>query len=122
MSRVDRAVRRTRQHLDQDEALLATAWGFEDEGRRARVVVVTDRRVVVGWRRPAPPDVLAAATTATFDATTRSLSLTDGAGTVRLRDVDPQDAQQVVALLHHRPDRPLAERLGSPNHVRIVEG
>lgn len=124
MSRVDRAVRRARQHLDHDEVLLVSAWGSEADGRRARVVVVTDRRVVVGWRRPTPPDVLSAATRARYDRTGRRLTLVDGDGDVivELRDVDHREGQQVAALLDRRHDRPLAERLGDPFHVRVVSG
>lgn len=122
MGRVDRAVRRARQHLDRDEALLASAWGVEADGRRARVVVVTDRRVVVGWQRPATPDVLAATATATFDRRGGILELQDGDTVVRLRDVDPREGQQVVGLLERRPDRPLSERIGSPFHVRVISG
>lgn len=121
MGRVDRAVRRARQHLDVDEVLLVSAWGVEADGRRARVVIVTDRRVVVGWRRPSPPDVLAASATATFDRRQRLLELHDDDTVVRLRDVDAREGQQVVALLHRRHDRPLAERIGSPFHVRVLD-
>ena len=122
MGRVDRAVRRARQHLERDEVLLVSAWGVEAEGRRARVVVVTDQRVVVGWRRPGQPDVLSPSTTATFDRRERRLTLVDGDTTVALRDVDPREGQQVVGLLDRRHDRPLAERLGSPFHVRVLPG
>lgn len=121
MSRVDRAVRRARQHLDRHEVLLVSAWGVEAEGRRARVVVVTDQRVIVGWRRPTAPDILSQATTATFERTGGLLTLTDGDVQLRLRDVDPREGQQVVALLDRQHDRPLAERIGDPFHVRILQ-
>ena len=121
MSRVDRAVRRVRQQLDQHEYLLASAWGVEVDGRRARVVVVTDRRVVVGWRRPSPPDVLSATATAVYDRAEGRLTLLDGDATVRLRDVDPREGRQVVALLDRAHERPLAERLGDAFHVRVLE-
>lgn len=122
MSRVDRAVRRVRQHLDGTEALVASAWGVEADGRRARVVVVTDRRVLVGWRRPAPPDVLAPAPSVSWDTREGLLTLEDGDVTVRLRDVDRREGQQVVDLLRHRAPRPLAERIGDPFHVRVLGG
>lgn len=120
MSRVDRAVRRVRQHLEGDEALLASAWGVEAEGRRARVVVVTDRRVLVGWRRPAPPDVLAPSATATWEPREGLLTLADGDTTLQLRDVDGREGRQVVQLLEHRAPRPLAERIGDGFHVRVL--
>lgn len=120
MSRVDRAVRRARQHLDPGEVLLVSAWGVEAEGRRARVVVVTDRRVIVGWRRPGQPDVLSVSTTASFDHAQHMLTLTDGDTVVGLRDVDPREGHQVVHLLDRAHTRPLAERLGGGNHVRIL--
>jgi hypothetical protein len=120
VSRVDRAIRRARQHLDRDEALLASAWGLEADGRRARVVVVTDRRVLVAWRRPSPPDELGMATTATYDRGDGVLALVDGDTTIRLRDVEPRDGRQVVQLLDRRHERPLADRIGAPFHVRVV--
>lgn len=121
MSRVDRAVRRARQHLDRNEALLASAWGVEAEGRRARVVVVTDQRVIVAWRRPSPPDELPRSTTATYQPADGALVLADGDRTVRLHGVDPREGRQVVALLDRPTDRPLADRIGAPFHVRVLE-
>lgn len=122
MSRIDRAVRRVREHLDRNEALLVSAWGIEAEGRRHRVVVVTDQRVLVAWRRPAGPQVLSATTSATYDRLDGLLVLTDGDTVVRLRAVDPREGRQVVQLLDRRHERPLAERLGSPFHVRVLPG
>lgn len=122
MSRVDRAVRRVRQHLDDDEALLVSAWGIEAEGRRHRVVVVTDQRVLVAWRRPGPPESLSASTSATYDRLDGLLVLTDGDTIVRLRAVESREGRQVVQLLDRRHERPLAERLGSPFHVRVIPG
>ena len=121
MSRVDRAVRRVRQHLDRDEYLQVSAWGVEADGRRARVVVVTDRRVLVGWRRPAPPDELSSRTRASFDRAQGQLTLVDGDTTVCLRDVDAREGRQVVALLDRTHALPLAERIGAPHHVRVLE-
>lgn len=122
MSRVDRAVRRVRQHLDDNEALLVSAWGIEAEGRRHRVVVVTDQRVLVAWRRPGPPESLSATTSATYDRLDGLLVLTDGDTVVRLRAVEPREGRQVVQLLDRRHDRPLIERIGSPFHVRVIPG
>lgn len=122
MSRIDRAVRRARQHLDGSETLLVSAWGIEADGRRHRVVVVTEQRVVVAWRRPGPPEILSASTTATYDRLDGLLTLTDGDSVVRLRAVEPREGRQVVQLLDRRHDRPLAERLGSPFHVRVIPG
>lgn len=120
MSRLDRAMRRVRQHLDRDEGLLASAEGVEDEGRRHRVVVVTDRRVVVGWRRGAPPDVLSMTTTGTYDRSDERLELVDGDRVVVLRQVDRHQADQVLRVLGRRHARPLPERLGPGNNIRIV--
>lgn len=122
MSSVDRAVRRTRQHLDDTETLLVSAWGIEAEGRRRRVVVVTEQRVLVAWRRPGSPEVLSASTSATYDRRDGLLVLTDGDTVVRLRAVEPREGRQVVQLLDRRHERPLAERLGSPFHVRVIPG
>lgn len=120
MSRLDRAVRRVRQHLEADEGLLASAFGLEAEGRRHRVVVVTDRRVVVGWRRGAVPDVLGMTTTGTYDRAEGRLELTDGDHVVVLREVDRPEAERVLRVLGRRHDRPLPERLGDGSHIRIV--
>lgn len=122
MSRIDRAVRRARQHLQAGEALLVSAWGVEADGRRHRVVVVTDQRVLVAWRRPTPPDILSSTASATYDRTDGRLTLADGDTEVRLRDVDPREGRQVVQLLDRRHARPLAERLGDPFHVRVIPG
>lgn len=122
MSRLDRAVRRVRQHLDRDEGLLASAAGVEDDGRRLRVVVVTDRRVVVGWRRGAPPDMLGMTTTGTYDRTEGRLELVDGDQVVALRQVDRHEAERVLRVLGRRHARPLPERLGPGHHIRIVAG
>lgn len=121
MSRVDRAVRRVRQHLDRNEYLQVSAWGVEADGRRARVVVVTERRVLVGWRRPAPPDELSLTTTAIYDRAEGLLTLVDGDTTVRLRGVDAREGRQVVALLDRTHAVPLADRIGAPHHVRVLE-
>lgn len=122
MSRVDRAVRRVRQHLDLDEYLQGSACGVEADGRRARVVVVTDHRVLVGWRRPAPPEVLSLQATASFDRAGGLLTLVDGDTTVCLREVDPREGRQVVALLDRTHALPLTERIGAPHHVRVLPG
>ena len=122
MSRLDRAVRRVRQHLDRDEGLLASAWGLEVDGRRHRVVVVTDRRVVVGWRRGAPPDTLSMTTTGHYDRGTATLELADGDRVVTLRDVDRTEAERIVEVLGRRHAQPLPDRLGAGNHIRIVAG
>lgn len=122
MSSIDRAVRRARQHLDDTETLLVSAWGIEAEGRRRRVVVVTEQRVLVAWRRPGSPEVLSASTSATYDRRDGLLVLTDGDTVVRLRAVEPREGRQVVQLLDRRHERPLAERIGSPFHVRVIPG
>ena len=120
MSRLDRAVRRVRQHLDRDEGLLACAAGVEDDGRRHRVVVVTDRRVVVGWRRGTPPDVLSMTTTGTYHRAEGRLELVDGDQVVVVQQVDRQEAERVLEVLGRRHDRPLPERLGPGHNIRIV--
>lgn len=121
MSRVDRAVRRAHRHLEEAEALLASAAGLEADGRRRRAVVVSDRRVVVTWTRGGPPDSIPLpGCLATFDPNGSLLTLGDDDVQVTLRDVDPTDARQVVDLVTHWRARPLAERIGAPFHVRIL--
>jgi hypothetical protein len=118
MSRVDHLVRRARRHLDGGEALLASAMGVEDGGRRRRVVLVTDRRVIVAWTRPSPPDVLPHSCRARYELD--RLVLTTDDDEVALTAVDPDDARQIVALLSQRHRQPLRERIGPAFHVRVI--
>jgi len=118
MSRVDQLVRRARRHLDGGEALLASAVGIEDGGRRRRIVLVTDRRVVVAWSRPAPPVVLPAGCSARYDHDRLVLAAKDVE--VVVTAVDPADARQIVGLLAQRHGQPLSERMGPAFHVRVI--
>lgn len=118
MSRVDQLVRRARRHLDGGEALLASAVGVEDGGRRRRVVLVTDRRVVVAWTRPSPPVLLPHGCQAQYEHD--RLVLTTDDVEVAVTAVDPRDARQVIALLSQRRGQPLSERIGPAFHVRII--
>jgi hypothetical protein len=118
MSRVDQLVRRARRHLDGGEALLASAVGVEHEGRRRRVVLVTDRRVIVAWTRPSPPVVLPHSCRARHEHD--RLILTSDDVDITLDAIDPQDARQVVALLSRRHGQPLSDRMGPAFHVRII--
>lgn len=121
MSHVDRAVRRARRHLDGGEALVASAVGRELEGRRGRVVLVTDRRVVVAWNRAAPPDAFpVTACSASHDRDRANLTVGDGESSITVTGVDPADADQIVGVLSRWAGRPLAERIGPPFHVRVI--
>lgn len=121
MNRIDRAVARALAHLRDGEVLVTSTVGYEDEGRRRQVVLVTDRRVVVAGSRSEPSvDLVLAGTTATYDPQGGRLLL-ERAGEVRavVRAVEATAARQVVSVLDdHRtmPDVSFAPRV---QHVHI---
>jgi hypothetical protein len=117
----DRIVHRASDALADGECLVASAAGREADGRRRGAVLVTDRRVLVVWRRGAPTQELSL-----DDATAQRsdpgalLSIAGPGVEVTLRDVEPDAADQVVGVLsEHRPrSRETADdRAG---HVRLV--
>lgn len=122
MRRDDRLVVRASRHLDTDETLLASAVGRELGGRRGRVVLVTSRRIIVAWSRPAHPEILSLVECkAEFEVMGRVLTLFDGQQVVSVRDVDPSDAGILVDCVEHHDVAPVRERLGEPSRVQIVE-
>jgi hypothetical protein len=120
MSWSDRAVRRARQHLADDEGIVATALGIEADGRRRQLVLLTDRRLVIAGLRSAPPRTMDPdGVRGDFDPTGELLTLHDGDDEVVLRGVDRGTAQRLLALLQqrHRTSSPAAD---APGTVRIV--
>ena len=119
--RPHRHVARAQRHLDPGEPVLASAVGRELAGRRGRVVLVTNTRVVVAWTRAAPSEELSLLDcTATYDSGMRILTLDDGATLLSIGDVDPHAARSVVECLAHHDRPPVVERIGPPFHVRLV--
>lgn len=121
MRRADRAVSRAVAHLGRDETLVASAVGYEHEGRRRQVVLLTDRRIlVVDLRKRAALEAGLDATSATFDRNGGRLTLEqEGMTRTVVRDVEPEIAEQIVELLLVRrrlPDSALAPRM---RHVRL---
>lgn len=121
MSRDDRRIAHARRHLDEGELVLASALGREIGGRRGRVVLVSDRRVIIAWTRPEPADDLPLQTcTARYDSAERILTITDAGRSIQVRDVEPVAARPVVECITSIAGPPLAERLGPAFKVRIV--
>jgi hypothetical protein len=120
MSWSDRAVRRARQHLADDEGIVATALGIEADGRRRQLVLLTDRRLVIAGLRSTPPRTMDPdAAQGAFDPTGDLLTLQDGEDEVVLRGVDRAAAQRLLVLLEQRRpgSSPASE---TPGTVRIV--
>jgi hypothetical protein len=120
MSWSDRAVRRARQHLADDEGIVATALGIEADGRRRQLVLLTDRRLLVAGLRSTPPHAMDPdATRGAFDPTGDLLSLREGDDEILLRAVERTAAQRLLVLLEQR--RPAGSPASDvPSTVRIV--
>lgn len=116
-----RTLRHTqRRFLDDAEVVVASVAGTEIDGRRRRVVVVTDRRIVVVWVRGGPPlEVALDGAWCRYDATGGVLLLGGGASEVGLRDVDPSAARALAGLLTQR--RPRVPGGPTPS-LRVVGG
>jgi hypothetical protein len=120
LSWADRAVRRARPHLGDDEGIVAMALGIEADGRRRQLVLLTDRRLlVVGLRSDPPTPLDPDGTRGSFDPTGDLLTLRDGEDELLLRDVDPAAGRRLLALLDQRRSPRNAETDLHPT-VRIV--
>jgi hypothetical protein len=116
---IERAIRRARRHLADDEGIVATALGLEADGRRRQVVLLTDRRLlVVAVRGGAPLELDPDGTRSCFDTVGKLLTLVDGGDEVVLRNVDLREGRQLLALLALR--RPRGIDRDRPGTVRIV--
>lgn len=122
MGRVERLVHRAGRHLAAGEVVLGSAVGTEVGGRRGRVVLLTDDRLllVTPLRAGKALELSLRASTATFDADAGVLTLREGETEVALRDVDVSDGRQVVELLEQRHARAEAPYMEYVPHVRIL--
>jgi hypothetical protein len=116
---IARAMRGVQPHLADDEGIVATALGLEADGRRRRVAILTDRRLLVAaLRGGAPRELDADATVGRFDPDGDLLTFS-GEDEVILRRVDPRAGRHLLRLLASR--RPSgAARPDEPGTVRIV--
>lgn len=121
MSRTDRAVYRTLRHLAANETLLASAVGYEDEGRRRQVVLLTNQRVLVtGLRHDPPVELPVAAASAAFEPDPPRLTLYQHAeAKVRVRDIEADAARQVVAVLDDHRVLPKSASAPRVQHVHL---
>lgn len=122
--RDDHGVQRAWRQLDAGEVVLTSAVGIEADGRRRRIVLLTDRRIVIVWRRGGPPLVLGyAGATCGYDRRGGLLTLVSGDDEVVLRDVEEAVGRTVVSLVTSRREvAARAPRTDPPPTVRIVAG
>ena len=103
MSRLDRAVHELRDQFAPQEVPVVSLLGREAEGRRRRLVVLTDHRLLVAGRRTEPVVVLSPdLCTISYDDATGRLRLEDPDQTVVLREVAPLPARLLRDLLRWR--------------------
>ena len=103
MSRLDRALHDVRHHLAAGEVPVVSVLGREVDGRRRRLVVLTEHRLLVAGRRTEAlvafcPD----ACTVAYDPVGAVLTITDASTTLSLRDVDATAAGLLQDLLRWR--------------------
>jgi hypothetical protein len=121
MSRVDRAVSRASRHLAGGEVLVASAMGVEEEGRRRRVVLLTDRRLLVtSLRTDAPTELPLDGTRIHHDPGELRLTVTNGERELVVRDVDAADAQHLAGTLGQRQRRGAGRSRAPVPNVRII--
>lgn len=118
MDRADRGVRRARRHLSDGEVVLASATGLEGDGRRRRVVVVTDRRVLVTpMRGDASVEFPLDGSTCRYQRAGGRLTLGSDEHDLVVREVDELASRTIVELLAAR-----ATRRSAQDAVRISRG
>jgi len=121
MSRTDRVLRRTSHHLAAEEVLLGTAVGLEVDGRRRQVLLLTDQRVLrVGLRNDVPDELPVAGSRAAFAEVGGILTVSNAAGRLELRGVEPAAAGRVELLLGWHRSRLRSRATEDLRHVRIV--
>jgi hypothetical protein len=122
--RDDHGVHRAWRCLDPGEVVLASVVGIEADGRRRRIVLLTDRRIVAVWRRGGPPVVLGySGATCGYDRSGGLLTFASGDDEVVLRDVEAHVARTAVSLVTTRREvAARAPRTEPPPSVRIVAG
>lgn len=105
MARTYRGARRVQHLLEDAEAIVTSLTGAEVDGRRGRVVLLTDRRLLVGWLRDQPPlELDPDAVAGSYERSGRLLTLQQGRDQVTLRAVDELAARALLDLLRHRRD------------------
>jgi hypothetical protein len=98
-----------REHFAVDEVPVVCVLGREAEGRRRRLVVLTDRRLLVVGRGTEPLIELSAdLTRPAYDLTDGTLRLEDPERTVTVREVEPGPATLLADLLSWRRGAPAA--------------
>lgn len=121
MALVDRGVRRLLRHLDDNEAVVASLTGVESDGRRRRLVIVTERRILVGWVRGDPPlELNLDGAKCRYDDQGALLTLEQGEHEMVLRSVDELAGRALADLVaNHRSAAATAASRSSPA-MRIV--
>lgn len=115
-------VRQRVRHLLADGEMLITSLAcLEEDGRRRRFAALTDRRLLLGWLRPAPTEEFDPAdVTGSYDPTLRVLTLYAEDLAVTFRAVDEYAARALLDLLVHRqPVCDHAETRGP--RIRLVD-
>ncbi len=114
-------LRRTSHHLAAEEVLLGTAVGLEVDGRRRQVLLLTDQRVLrVGLRNDVPDQLPVAGSRAAFEEVGGILTVSNAAGRLELRGVEPAAAGRVELLLGWHRSRLRSRATENLRHVRIV--
>lgn len=85
------------------------------------MLLATDRRVLFCGRPSAEAVEMSLSASASFDEPRRTLTVTDGDRSVSLARVDRVEGRQFVRFLGNRQDISLADRIGAPFHVEVVD-
>ena len=111
MSRLDRAMHEARTHFTVDEVPVVCVLGREAEGRRHRLVVLTDRRLLVVGRGTEPLiEMSADLTRPVYAVSDQTLHLEDPVRTVVIREVEAGPAALLADLLRWRRGAPTPPR------------
>lgn len=96
--------------------------GYEQGGRRRRVVLATDRRIVIAPTRPAPPLEISYEELSDVSGADGTLALVaqDGERTLVERIADETALHLVVDLLRGHAGVPAGHHAPRPPKVRIV--
>lgn len=120
MTGTDRGVRRARQQLADTEVVMASVTAIEAEGRRRRVVLVTDQRILVtGMRGDPATEFPLDGSTCTYHRVGGLLTLRAGDVESVVRDVDELAGRTIVELLAARTARFTAQEAVRDRRVRI---
>ena len=93
-------MRRIVSELGPEEGIVASCLGIEVDGRRRRLVVLTDRRLFVAWARGGTHTFLARAQAGcTYDPDGGVLTLADADDEVVLRGVSEMSGRTMAQLM-----------------------